>query len=114
MVKYHAAAEPDQRLDRVFAALTDPTRRAVLDRLRGGRATMTDLATPLGTSLPALTKHLAVLERADLIRTEKVGRQRYCMLSAAALRPAATWLDDYARFWTDRFDNLTAYLEENP
>lgn len=75
---------------------------------------MTELATPLGASLPAMTKHLAVLERAALIRTEKIGRQRYCTLRADALLPAADWLADYARFWTDRLDNLTAYLEENP
>lgn len=105
---------PSAHLDVVFGALTDPTRRAVLRRLRCGRATMTELAGPLGTSLPALTKHLAVLEHADLIHTEKVGRHRYCALRADALRPIANWLADYTRFWNERFDNLTAHLEENP
>ncbi|TDD71655.1 transcriptional regulator [Jiangella aurantiaca] len=101
-------------LDVVFAALADPTRRAVVERLRLGPATMTELATPLAASLPALTKHLAVLQQAGLVATAKKGRQRYCMLTAAPLRDAAAWLAEYGAYWDERLDALTAYLKENP
>ena len=101
-------------LDVVFVALADPTRRAVVERLRMGPATMTELATPLSASLPALTKHLAVLQRAGLVATVKKGRQRYCSLTAAPMREAAAWLAEYAAYWDERFDALTAYVEENP
>lgn len=101
-------------LDVVFAALSDPTRRAVVERLRLGPATMTELATPLAASLPALTKHLTVLQRAGLVTTAKKGRQRYCTLTAAPLRDAAAWLTEYATYWDERLDALTVYLKENP
>ncbi|PZF85180.1 ArsR/SmtB family transcription factor [Jiangella anatolica] len=101
-------------LDVVFAALSDPTRRAVVERLRLGPATMTELATPLSATLPALTKHLAVLERAGLVTTAKRGRQRFCALTAAPLRDAAAWLAEYAAYWDERLDALTGYLKENP
>jgi len=101
-------------LDVVFAALADPTRRAVVERLRLGPATMTELAAPLSTTLPALTKHLAVLQRAGLVATAKKGRQRYCSLTAAPMRDAAAWLAEYGGYWDERLDALTAYLEENP
>ncbi|ACQ79318.1 transcriptional regulator, ArsR family [Beutenbergia cavernae DSM 12333] len=111
MVKYSKA---DPSLDEVFAALTDPTRRAMLAHLRAGPATVTELAAPLGATLPAMAKHLAVLERTGLITTRKVGRSRHCTLRAGALRPAAEWMDGYRRFWADRLDSLEDYLEENP
>ena len=101
-------------LDVVFAALADPTRRAVVARLRLGPATMTELATPLAATLPALTKHLAVLQRAGLVATAKKGRQRYCTLTAAPMRDAAAWLAEYGAYWDERFDALTAYLKETP
>ncbi|SEE94895.1 ArsR/SmtB family transcription factor [Jiangella alba] len=102
------------RLDVVFAALSDPTRRAVVERLRLGPATMTELATPLAASLPALTKHLAVLQRAGLVTTAKQGRRRYCTLTAQPLRDAAAWLAEYGAYWDERLDALTGYLKENP
>ncbi|SDS80977.1 helix-turn-helix transcriptional regulator [Jiangella sp. DSM 45060] len=102
------------RLDVVFAALSDPTRRAVVERLRLGPATMTELATPLAASLPALTKHLAVLQRAGLVATAKQGRRRYCTLTAQPLRDAAAWLAEYGAYWDERLDALTGYLKENP
>ncbi|RIQ11075.1 ArsR/SmtB family transcription factor [Jiangella rhizosphaerae] len=101
-------------LDVVFAALSDPTRRAVVERLRLGPATMTELATPLAASLPALTKHLSVLQRAGLVATAKRGRQRYCTLTAAPLRDAAAWLAEYGAYWDERLGALTTYLKENP
>lgn len=101
-------------LDVVFAALADPTRRAVVERLRLGPATMTELATPLRAGLPALTKHLAVLQRAGLVTTSKQGRQRYCALTAAPMRDAAAWLAEYGAYWDERLDALTGYLKENP
>ncbi|WP_116948577.1 ArsR/SmtB family transcription factor [Jiangella endophytica] len=102
------------QLDVVFAALADPTRRAVVARLRLGPATMTELATPLSASLPAMTKHLAVLERAGLVTTAKKGRQRYCALTAAPLRDAAAWLAEHGAYRGDRLDALTSYPKENP
>ena len=99
-------------LDATFSALADPTRRAILARLAGGGSTVTKLAEPFDMSLPAITKHLNVLERAGLILREKDGRVRRCRLAAEPLRQASQWLDYYRHFWEDQLDALSAYLNE--
>lgn len=103
-------------LDRRFHALADPTRRAVLERLGGGEATVGELARPFPLSLPAFLKHLRVLEDAGLIETEKRGRTRICRLRNGAYAPLAAWLDDQRRLWegrTDRLAELAIAMEES-
>lgn len=100
---------PD-RLDLTFGALADPTRRAILARLASGEASVTDLAAPHRMSVPAVMKHLGVLTDAGLIRTEKTGRVRHCVLSPAPLRSAAEWIGFYQEFWQQQFDQLEQYL----
>lgn len=102
----------DAVLDRVFAALADPTRRAILARLAGGEAAVTELAQPFAMSLPAVSKHLKVLERAGLIARGREARWRPCRLEAAPLREAADWLERYRRFWDESLDRLDDYLHE--
>jgi DNA-binding transcriptional ArsR family regulator len=102
---------PD-RLDSTFAALADPTRRAILDRLAGGEASVTALAAPFAISLPAISKHLKVLERAGLIGRSRDAQWRPCRLDAAPLKEAALWLEQYRRFWEESFDRLANYLGE--
>ena len=94
----------------VFAALADPTRRAILARLAHGQATVNELAEPFELSLPAVSKHLKVLERAGLISRGREAQWRPCRLEAASLRPAADWVDDYRQFWDISFDRLDAHL----
>lgn len=103
----------EELLDRTFAALGDPTRRAILIRLRGGERTVGDLAQPFRISLPAISKHLAVLEDAGLIERQKNGRTRSCRLRAAPLGAASRWLEVYRVFWEGAFDRLGAYLDES-
>ncbi|CAN5299730.1 metalloregulator ArsR/SmtB family transcription factor [soil metagenome] len=98
------------RLDATFAALSDPTRRAILARLATGEATVTELAAPFAISLPAISKHLKVLERAGLILRGRDAQRRPCRLRAAPLGDAAQWLGDYRRFWEESFDRLDEYL----
>jgi len=98
-------------LDRVFGALADPTRRAILARLAQGDASVTDLASPCDMSLPAVVKHLRVLADAGLVASEKSGRVRQCHLDPAPLRTAAEWLEYYRQFWGAQLDNLGSYLE---
>lgn len=107
MVKYQDAA-----LDHTFGALADPTRRAILARLATAEASVGDLAEPFAISLPAVSKHLRVLEGAGLIRREKDGRVRRCSLESGPLREAAEWISTYRRFWEDRFESLARYLED--
>jgi DNA-binding transcriptional ArsR family regulator len=108
MVKY--GPEP---LDRTFAALADPTRRALLARLRETRGTsVSELARPLPMSLPAVMKHLDVLAEAGLVAREKTGRTVACRLTAAPMEEAMAWLARYQRFWTQSLDRLAAFLEE--
>ncbi len=95
-----------------FAALADPTRRAILERLARDPASVGELAAPFEISLPAVSRHLKVLESARLIRREKDAQWRRCRLEATPLRQAANWLVQYRRFWEQRFDSLAAYLEE--
>src|SRR5271169_2041941 len=94
------------QLSRTFAALADPTRRAILTRLSHGEATVNDLASPFTMSLPAVSKHLQVLEKAGLIARGREAQWRPARLQAAPLAPAAEWIDDYRRFWDDSFDEL--------
>ena len=99
-------------LSATFAALADPTRRAILSRLAGGEASVTELAKPFNMSLPAVTKHLKVLERAGLITRAKEAQWRPCRLEATPLREVAGWVDQYRQHWEARFDRLEDYLRE--
>ena len=99
-------------LSTTFAALADPTRRAILARLSSGEASVTELAEPFDMSLPAVSKHLKVLERAGLIARSREAQWRRCRLEAAPLRNVSDWLEDYREFWEQRFDRLEAYLAE--
>ena len=106
MVQYQA------QLDRTFAALSDPTRRGILDRLGHGRATVSDLAEPFGISLTGLKKHLHVLEDAGLVSTEKVGRTRWCTLGPQDLGEVQRWIAGYRLMLEERLDRLGELLEE--
>ena len=99
------------QLDTTFAALSDPTRRAILARLTKGEATVTELAAPFAMSLPAISKHLRVLERAGLILRGRDAQRRPCRLRAAPLGDAAAWLGDYRQFWEESFVRLDEYLQ---
>ena len=100
------------QLSTTFAALADPTRRAILARLSTGEASVTELAEPFEMSMPAISKHLKVLERAGLIARGREAQWRPCRLEAAPLKDVAEWVKRYQRFWEQRFDNLDAYLRE--
>jgi DNA-binding transcriptional ArsR family regulator len=100
---------PD-RLSQTFAALADPTRRAILARLSLGEATVNELARPFDMSLPAVSKHLKVLERADLITRTREAQARPCKLKAAPLKEASGWIEEYRRHWEQSFDRLEDYL----
>lgn len=99
-------------LNATFAALADPTRRAILARLARGEASVTELAKPFTMSLPAISKHLKVLERAGLIKRSREAQWRPCRLRAAPLKEAADWVEEYRRFWDESFDRLDEYLKE--
>ena len=103
---------PNDTLDATFAALADPTRRAILARLASGEATVTELAEPFDMTLPGVSKHLKVLERAGLISRGRVAQSRPCRLEAAPLGEAADWVEGYRRFWEGSFDRLEDYLSE--
>ena len=103
-----------ETLDRTFFALSDPTRRSILERLARGPATIGELAKPFGLSLNGLKKHVGILERVDLVVTEKVGRARECRLGPAQLEEATGWLDDYRQVWERRLDRFGAYVEQQP
>ena len=105
-------ATATERLTRTFAALADPTRRAILARLAAGEASVTELAEPFAMSLPAVSKHLKVLERAGLIARGKDRQLRPSKLQGASLREAAAFLEDYREFWDDSFDRLGEHLTE--
>jgi DNA-binding transcriptional ArsR family regulator len=107
MVKY------SPRLDATFSALSDATRREMLMRLMRGEATVSELASPHAISLPAVMKHLQVLERAGLVSQRKIGRERHCRLTAGALQPASEWIQQYRQFWEQQFDALDRYLAES-
>jgi DNA-binding transcriptional ArsR family regulator len=99
-------------LSATFSALSDPTRRAILARLTTGETTVTELAEPFAMSLPAISKHLKVLERAGLIARGREAQWRPCRLEAARLKEASDWLERYRQFWEQSLDRLESYLEE--
>lgn len=99
-------------LSTTFAALADPTRRAMLARLAKGEATVTELAAPFDLSLPAISKHLKVLQRAGLVEQGRQAQWRPCRLAPEPLRDVADWVGQYRRHWEDSFDRLDAYLRE--
>lgn len=101
-------------LDLVFQALADPTRRAMVERLTRGPASVSALAQPLSMSLPAVMQHLQVLEASGLVRTEKVGRVRTCQVVPATLRTAEEWISERRTLWERRLDRLGEYLAEQP
>jgi DNA-binding transcriptional ArsR family regulator len=104
-------SHPDA-LNTTFAALADPTRRAILARLAAGEATVTELAAPFAMSQPAVSKHLKVLERAGLISRGRDAQRRPCRLRARPLKDATDWLEDYRRFWEGSFQRLDTLLDE--
>jgi DNA-binding transcriptional ArsR family regulator len=99
-------------LSATFAALADPTRRAILAKLASGETSVTELAAPFDMSLPAISKHLKVLERAGLIARGREAQWRPCRLEAGPLRDVAKWIEHYRRFWEQSFDRLEEYLRE--
>ena len=101
-------------LDLAFSALSDPTRRAILARLAQGETTVSELAEPFSISLPAISRHLRVLERASLISQRRDGQFRKCSLNTRGLRGASDWLTFYQRFWRESFERLDAHLNSNP
>ena len=101
-----------QVLDRTFAALSDPTRREILDQLGRGPASISELAEPHGMSLTGLKKHVQILEEARLVVTEKIGRTRQCRLGPEPLVEAGAWIEIYRRQWERRLDGLEAYFEQ--
>ena len=104
MVKFSA-------LDRTFGALSDPTRREILERLAEGPASISELTRPAGMSMPGLLKHVRILEQAQLVTTEKQGRVRQCRLDPGVLDDAEQWIQTYRRRWERRLDRLGAYLQ---
>src|SRR5881275_53454 len=107
MVKYSS-----KTLDRTFAALADPTRRRILAHLARGDRRVTDLARPHDMSLPAVSKHLRVLENAGLLRRRRYGRVHEMQLNAKPLKKAAQWVEEYRKFWEGSLDRLAEYLEK--
>ena len=103
--------ERSSQLDRIFHALADPTRRAVIDRLTRGPASVSELAAPFDSTLAAIVQHVQVLEASGLIATEKVGRKRICRISTEAVAQAERWLSERRELWDGRFDRLGALLE---
>jgi DNA-binding transcriptional ArsR family regulator len=103
---------PPDRLGATFAALADPTRRAILARLASGELSVTELAEPFKMSLPAVSKHLKVLERAGLIARGREAQWRPCRIEAGPLKDIADWVEHYRRFWEQSFDRLEDYLRE--
>ncbi|TXL71115.1 winged helix-turn-helix transcriptional regulator [Vineibacter terrae] len=103
---------PVDQLDHVFAALADPTRRAILARLAAGEATVNELVAPFALSQPTISKHLKVLERAGLVSRGRAAQFRPVRLNAAPLADAAQWIGGYRRFWEQSFDRLDAYVQD--
>lgn len=103
---------PTDTLSKTFAALADPTRRAILDRLTRGEASVTELGEPFDMTLPGVSKHLKVLERAGLIERSRDAQWRPCRLKAGPMREANDWIEQYRRFWEESFDRLDDYLQD--
>jgi DNA-binding transcriptional ArsR family regulator len=112
MLKYYESTAPN--VDLLFAALADPSRRAMVDRLVDGPASVSELARPLEMSLPAVVQHLHVLETSGLVRTEKLGRVRTCTIEPKALRATEQWVADRRTAWERNLDRLGEYLAEHP
>ncbi|MEQ1900776.1 MAG: metalloregulator ArsR/SmtB family transcription factor [Devosia sp.] len=108
-----AAARADDRLDQVFHALANRTRRALLRRLATGTAKVGDLAAPFGMSLNAVSKHILVLEDAGLVRRTVLGREHICALNAGPMATAEQWLDFYSGYWNNKLDRLAAFVEKD-
>jgi len=102
----------NDKLDQTFSALADPTRRAILARLASGDATVNELARPFEMSLPAISKHLKVLEQAGLVAQTRDGQRRPRRLAPARLAEAGSWIEKHCRSWTERLDRLDGYLQE--
>jgi DNA-binding transcriptional ArsR family regulator len=109
MAKYTATSD---QLSITFAALADPTRRAILNRLSKQEAAVQELARPFSMSLPAISKHLKVLEKAGLITRGRDAQKRPCILKADPLKDASSWLEEYRKYWEQSFDRLDDYLKE--
>jgi DNA-binding transcriptional ArsR family regulator len=107
-----STAISDERLDAVFGALADPTRRRIIARLSKGTASVGELAEPFEMSLPAVSKHLSVLERAGLVRRERDGRVQRCQLEPQPLEAASEFIERYRTFWENTLEQLAEYLEE--
>src|SRR5438034_1597961 len=103
---------PNDHLTLTFSALADPTRRAILSRLARGQSSVTTLARPFDMSLPAISKHLKVLERAGLIERSRDAQWRPCRLKAARLKEVSEWVEEYRKFWEQSFDRLDEYLRQ--
>lgn len=101
-----------QPLDETFAALADPTRRAIVQRLAGGELTVNEIAAPLNMTLPGVSKHLKVLEHAGLILRRREAQRRPCRLNPEKIKEAAEWMEQYRRFWEQSLDRLEDYLKE--
>ena len=106
------ASQPNPNLDAVFGALADPTRRAILARLSQGEATVNEIAAPFDISQPAISKHLKVLERAQLIKRETDQQKRPARLHAAPMQEAVAWLEEFRAFWAGSFDQLDGLLAD--
>lgn len=111
---HHSEMTAPDSLDDVFAALSDPTRRAIVRRLADGEATVLELAEPFAISLPAVSRHLKVLERAGLISRRRDGQRRPCQLRPEALASVTEWTDHTRAAWDDRLDRLDAHLTQTP
>ena len=112
MTRRLRGAKESGRLDSVFGALADPTRRGIVARLNRGECSVTELGQPFTVSAPAISKHLRVLEKAGLIARRKDGRVHYCRLRAKPLHQAGDWIQAQRRFWEQQFDALGAFLEK--
>lgn len=111
-MELNSYATPPQDLDAIFAALADPTRRAILSRLASGEASVNEIAAPFEMSQPAVSKHLKVLEHAGLIQRDIDKQRRPARLKAAPMQAAVTWLEAFRQFWPQRFDQLDNLLED--
>jgi DNA-binding transcriptional ArsR family regulator len=107
----HRSVHHNATLDRTFFALSDHTRRGILERLGSGPATISELAEPFGLTLNGVKKHVGILEEVDLVSTRKVGRARECRLGPAQLHEATDWMDEYRRIWKGRLDRFGDYVE---
>ena len=107
----HMVKHSGSTLDLTFSALADPTRRRILESLSHREWRVTDLAEPFSMSLPAVSKHLGVLEKAGLLKRRRIGREHYLKLEAEPMRRAATWIEHYRKFWESSLDNLARYLD---